>query len=879
MESEVTLPCNVTTNYDDDKPVLIMFYRNDSGTPIYTVDLRDRKRSQAKHLPLLAHRNRATFDLHRGRSGLKFRTVWSTDEGLYRCRVDFKVSPTRNSWIHLSVIVPPDSVRIVDETDSEKSSMIGPYVLGQTLTLKCIAKGGRPPPKLTWWGGSEEIRGTLSVISGTPPPSSSGNTYNNDELYPGQRTPSSAGKYSVKTDEGVVPGTTKIVNTLTIPSLQRQHLHQSFVCNAANSDLEKAVPITAAVIVDMTLPPMLISLTGINGPVSANVGTKVTCRVVGARPQPTVTFWLDGRPIKPSSERSSHDGNVTESSLLFTPTAEDQGRFLSCRAETPGLLQGKLEDGVKLEVHYIPVANISLGPRLNRHNIKEGDDVYFTCSIHASPPPTTVHWYHDVSVHWYRDVSVHWYRDVSVHWYRDVSVYWYHDNIHLSPNSSSSSAVSASGGVLVSNVSLLVHSVGRRSMGEYTCRATNTEGTGSSRPFLLDVKYSPICRSAQKWQYGIAYEEQAKILCQVDANPPQVAFQWTFNNSAEIRRLAESSIVNNYTVSELSYTPRSALDYGLLTCQASNAVGRQREPCFYTIFPAGPPDPLQNCTVINESLDSVRVQCVQGFNGGLPQSFVMEVYETQGNKLRSNVTSKSPSFAVSRLQSGLRLTIKLYAANSKGKSPERVLMALTLGDSAEKQTSILQASELPSTMELYPSLPVILGVIGGIVIVFAAFVVVLLAKRPGRNSIKNSINQEDSRLHILKKDDGSTSGRQDGDERDPDVIPESRGSRVDCSSDHNHPLVADVSTLYGEMITQQGSASNAIHSTNNDSGSLMPATNAHIHNDPSNSNSHNQPPQQQELQHILQPSPVQLPNNVTPTTDFNTHKVFSTTGR
>jgi len=40
------------------------------------------------------------------------------------------------------------------------------------------------------------------------------------------------------------------VNTLTVPSLQRHHLHQSFACNAANSEL--AVPITAAVTVDMT---------------------------------------------------------------------------------------------------------------------------------------------------------------------------------------------------------------------------------------------------------------------------------------------------------------------------------------------------------------------------------------------------------------------------------------------------------------------------------------------------------------------------------------------------------------------------------------------------------------------------------------------------
>lgn len=100
-----------------------------------------------------------------------------------------------------------------------------------------------------------------------------------------------------------------------------------------------------------SVPPMSITLVGIKGPVSANVGRKVTCRVVGARPIPTVTFWLDGRPVKSDSERSTKKGNVTESELILTPTADDQGRFLSCRAETPGLLQGRLEDGVKLEVN------------------------------------------------------------------------------------------------------------------------------------------------------------------------------------------------------------------------------------------------------------------------------------------------------------------------------------------------------------------------------------------------------------------------------------------------------------------------------------------------------------------------------------------------
>ena len=71
---------------------------------VLRVDLRDRKRSRARHMPVPSLKKRANFKLRPGQSGLNFTSVWSTDDGLYRCRVDFKVSPTRNSWILLSVI-------------------------------------------------------------------------------------------------------------------------------------------------------------------------------------------------------------------------------------------------------------------------------------------------------------------------------------------------------------------------------------------------------------------------------------------------------------------------------------------------------------------------------------------------------------------------------------------------------------------------------------------------------------------------------------------------------------------------------------------------------------------------------------------------------
>lgn len=38
-----------------------------------------------------------------------------------------------------------------------------------------------------------------------------------------------------------------------------------------------------------------------------------------------------------------------------------------------------------------------MGPNLNANDIKEGDDVYFECHIHANPKPYKMAWFHNVS--------------------------------------------------------------------------------------------------------------------------------------------------------------------------------------------------------------------------------------------------------------------------------------------------------------------------------------------------------------------------------------------------------------------------------------------------------------------------------------------------
>lgn len=52
---------------------------------------------------------------------------------------------------------------------------------------------------------------------------------------------------------------------------------------------------------------------------------------------------------------------------------------------------------------------------------------------------------------------------------------------------------------------------------------------------------------------------------------------------------------------------------------------------------SGRPDQAQNCTITNISMTSLGLKCLEGFNGGLTQSFMLEVRElnTQVSKAQN----------------------------------------------------------------------------------------------------------------------------------------------------------------------------------------------------------------------------------------------------
>lgn len=53
---------------------------------------------------------------------------------------------------------------------------------------------------------------------------------------------------------------------------------------------------------------------------------------------------------------------------------------------------------------------------------------------------------------------------------------------------------------------------------------------------------------------------------------------------------------------------------------------------------SGRPFPMQNCSLSNQSTDSLQVECEPGFDGGLPQQFLLELVEMPALRLARNLS-------------------------------------------------------------------------------------------------------------------------------------------------------------------------------------------------------------------------------------------------
>ncbi|XP_048266603.1 carcinoembryonic antigen-related cell adhesion molecule 5 isoform X2 [Bombus terrestris] len=711
LQGTAELSCDIRPPQQNDSVILVVWYKSDT-TPIYSYDMRGKHSEKASHWNNKDHLNdRAFFRTVTEPATLNINHIEERDEGEYRCRVDFAKSPSRNSRIHLMVIVPPHKPNIIDERGTVPA-VAGPYEEGGDMKLQCLVSGDerprtihdslegtdkyslfhelllsmpcRPEPKVRWW------RGEMLLDS--------------------------------KDEPGEFPSLRR--NALIVRELSRADLHAVFTCQASNNNISQ--PVSASVAIEMHLKPLSVAiLSNEHAPLSAGRKYDINCMTVGSRPPAKLSWYMDGKKLSNYTEKVSQDGNMTSSTLILKPTLLDHDKVITCRAENFEIQRGIVEDTWKLNVFFVPILHLELGSNMNPDDIEEGDDVYFECKVHANPGAYKVIWRH---------------------------------NGNIIQNN-------AKNGVIVQQYGLALREVNRSQAGNYTCIASNVEGDGYSNTVELKIMYKPICLPDQKRIYGVARHEDARVTCSVEAYPSPDSFRWTFNNTEEMVDVPQARYKNStrHSQSILIYRPITEMDYGTVFCWASNTAGQQKNACIFHIIPAGKPESLYNCTLSNQTTDSLSVECCVGFDGGQPQHFLLEVFDQHTGVLQANITSEENAvFTVHGLQSGKILNMVLYAVNAKGRSEPTLLEGFTL-KIAEKQTGI------PVPFEISPLLGGLIGVVTALLFITIAIPIAMKIRNERRT-------QRPSDLPLKKSTAPSSEDLYDTEDRNPDVVPINKGS-------------------------------------------------------------------------------------------------------
>ncbi|XP_033322506.1 protein turtle homolog A isoform X1 [Megalopta genalis] len=711
------LPCDIRTA-DNDGVSIVLWYKGGNEEPIYTYDGRGGRQFDSTRLwsSPTALGKRAFFVTESNPAHLTIDRLQLNDEGIYSCRVDFKNSPTRKQKINLTVIVPPTTPVIRDPTTRNISRIEELYNEGSDVNLICEVQGGRPPPKLTWYLENNVI----------------------DESY-----------------DNLQSGLT--VNRLSYPKVGRQHLKDRLICKASNTNL--VTPQTRLVILNMNLKPLVVQILTKEPRVSADKNYDVECWTNGSRPNAVITWWKANEQIK-TMVKNYVENNL--SILSFVPSIDDDGKYLTCRAENPALPNSALEDKWRLDVQYQPLVTLKMGKTLNPDDIKEGDDVYFDCSVRANP--------------------------------KAYKLAWFKDGKELKNN--------ATAGIVLSDYSLVLQGITRYSAGDYTCLAANSEGKTDSNPVALRIMYTPVCKEGRsEVVVGALKQETVSLVCSVESHPPPLTFHWTFNNSGELVEVPHSryshvpapgtpSVAESlkeyqqFHGSKLNYTPATEMDYGTVACWASNQVGKQRAPCLFQVIAAGRPYALHNCTVTEMSapLDAeelgaksgtgLLVRCLEGYDGGLPIfSYQLEVVaDEDGGPILLNKTvpasPNGPTFEVAGLTTGRSYRLFLYAINAKGRSEPAILEPVTLKGVAMYTTGTTDASMLS---------PLLLG-LAATATLLALAVAGILAALYRKHSNGRSGSPKHAPIVCEPPNAGATTPihsqtKQAVDDIDPDIIP------------------------------------------------------------------------------------------------------------
>uniref|UniRef100_A0A3Q2UDL6 NPHS1 adhesion molecule, nephrin n=1 Tax=Fundulus heteroclitus TaxID=8078 RepID=A0A3Q2UDL6_FUNHE len=173
---------------------------------------------------------------------------------------------------------------------------------------------------------------------------------------------------------------------------------------------------------------------------------------------------------------------------------------------------------------------------------------------------------------------------------------------------------------------LTIYNVTRAHAGFYQCTASNGIALPASVEMQLVVQFTPVLRKGPQWSKVASRGDgttTAELVCQAEGIP-RVEFIWgkkgmlidLANPRYEERTEREGSI---HTSTLRVVNVSAVLDYAVFSCTARNSLGEDKLDI--QLVSTNHPDPPSLFRQVGVTHDSVTLEWIPGFNGGLQQRF------------------------------------------------------------------------------------------------------------------------------------------------------------------------------------------------------------------------------------------------------------------
>nr|XP_014267518.1 nephrin isoform X4 [Maylandia zebra] len=314
---------------------------------------------------------------------------------------------------------------------------------------------------------------------------------------------------------------------------------------------------------------------------------------------------------------------------------------------------------------------------------------------------------------------------------------------------------------------LTIYNVTRAHAGSYECLANNGIEPPASAHIRLVVQFKPELRKGPQWRKVASRGDgtsTAEIVCQAEG-VPRVDFSWEksgvlmdFENPRYEEMIMREGSFHTSTVRVVNVS--AVLDYAVFSCTARNSLGEDKLDI--QLISTNHPDPPSSFRQVSVGHDSVTLEWIPGFNGGLQQRFrIRYCWDQSVSFLYVDVFPPSETtFTVTGLQPVTTYNLSVNALNAIGESEyadNNAVLTITTKerpDSDEDPSDIDPASQGGSGLPVYLTV-VLTAVLGGLLVfnLIGCFFGLRWKKRQGQTAA----GSRDSVLDGKKKEDEGSS--------------------------------------------------------------------------------------------------------------------------